>query len=242
MRWVVSGILAIAWIIWLLSQFHVIAQPIGAYGLLLAFVGAALGLLTIQGVQPILAPVMRLIGSALVLAVIGQILWAVVYPEGASGNDALLANIPSYISAVLFALAAFRLFRNADELFGISKGWLIGAAVGAVLIVVALTLFGPKATSGGLVIWANGLSSALSSFTALLMIGVGMAIRGGTWSRWVSPIAVAFAFYLLGNIAVALTTTYNVGSPSDWLWMVAASVLMFMVIRESGHRALPAQA
>lgn len=231
MFWILSLLLLVAWGIWFSGLAGIVPMQMGAYAMLVGYIGATLGLLNVSLPQPLLRSTIRWMGVGLALAIVSQLVWALFYPDGAQGNEIILPNLPMYVASLIFAWCATRIYREARRLFTISSVWLILPFLGSLALTLYLFLFGPEMTSQ--TVWnivSHNFIAVLATFTSLMMIGVSWSTSGGAWGRWLIAPAVGFTFYFIGAVLSALDTHYTVGEPSDWCWMLASSVLIYFAL------------
>lgn len=200
-------------------------ENLAGWTFVLVYAGLALGLL--MGVQRleqgIIQLVLRLVAAGFALLAVGELGWLTFFKDGAAGGNVILPNIPYYASDIVFAYAAIRFFASAEQLFGISRGWLYGSAAVAAIIMVATSWGGYKPELG---FWTDSLDNLINAFASLLFLALGYLTRGGIWSRWAIPASLGFGLRLIGNIYYTLTAdTYGYGSPADWFWLLGTSVL-----------------
>lgn len=240
MKWVSIGFLILSWALWLIARFAG-QDGLSGWAFVVSYLGLALGLLTVSGLMGSLQTPIRLIGLGFLLLAVGEVGWLTLFAGGEAGGNVLLPNLPYVLSSAVFSAAAYMVYRSGAALFGFPRRWLAGSLLLSALLVVGLSLNGFNPTNVNLAYLLEHLDSLLSGFASLLLIGVAMLTAGGSWSRWLIPLAAGLGFRLLGNIYYSLTAeSYAYGSPADWLWLLGSTAAYFLLLQTEENPKIPA--
>lgn len=232
MKWVSLAVLVLSWVLWLVARFGG-QDALSGWSFVVSYAGLATGLLLAPGMSGALLTSLRLVGVGFLLLAFGEMSWLTLYANGEPGSNVIVPNLPYYASSVLFAAAVYRIYASGESVFGFPRTWVWYSVVGAVILVALLSAGGFDPATAGLGFWTDSLDSVLNAFTAIVLICIAVLTFGGSWSRWMIPLATGFGFRLLGNIYYTLTAdTYAYGSPADWCWLLGSTAIYLFLIRQ----------
>lgn len=239
-KWASFTALALSWLLWLVARFAG-QEALSGWAFVVSYAGLAVGLGLTSWGSGAIGNATRLVGAGFLCLALGELGWLTFFTDGEAGGNVILPNLPYYASSVVFAVAAFRLYANGETVFGFPRLWLWGAVFAALILVSAMALAAP--TTFNLGFWTDSIDSVLNGFASIVMICIAVLTAGGTWSRWVIPLAAGLGFRLLGNVYYTLTaSTYAYGSMADWLWLLGSTAAYVLVMQAEGREQTPVAA
>lgn len=237
MKWITLVGLLASWALWLVARFGGM-DHLSGWAFVLVYASVSLGFLFSTGLSGLLRDIARFLGLGFLMLSLGELGWLTLFAasDGGGGGNVILPNIPYYAATTCFVVAAYRLFQQGGMIFGFSRGLFWGALITAFVIVVGQLAIGWNSGAVSLGLLFDSLNNLFGAFVPLLLIGIAYLTAGGTWSRWMIPLAAGFGFRLLADLYYTVTaSTYAYGSPADWLWLVGTTTIGLLLMSE-GHR------
>lgn len=228
---------ALVWGLWIASTGSAQRGLIGlTFGLVYFGLGVGLLLLKAETLRA-LQVVFKTVGLGFICLSIGETLWLLTAPDGASSKaNTLITSLPYYIANVFFVVAALISFRSAQRLLGTSMVWLVVAigvalAIGGYNFSVGYADLASMDASQRFVYWLDAINAGLGGLASSVFLLLGVLTWGGRFSDVALPAALGFGIRMIGDISfTALGDQYVYGTLPDWFFLIGTSILFFYLI------------
>lgn len=230
-KWATVGLFVISWMLWLLARFAGV-DDLSGWAFVLSYAALAVGLALAPGVSGALVGPVRLLGLGFLFLALGELGWLTLFADGATGGNVLVPNLPYYASNIVFSVAVVQIYNMGQNVFGFPSRWLWLSAGFAVVVVAGLSAFNFDPAALNFSFWTDFFNSVMGAFVTILILFTAWLTLGGSWSRWMVPLAVGFGLRMAADIYYTLTaSTYAYGSLADWLWLLGSTAICLVVFQ-----------